>query len=115
MESTHAVQVLSALAQESRLAIFRLLVRAQPDGLPAGQIAAELGVSPGTLTFHLKELTSADLIQQRREGRSIIYSLNMQTMQSLLAFLIEDCCQGRPELARSAVQALDCCKTDCSK
>lgn len=112
MKSSHAVRVLSALAQESRLETFRLLVRALPDGLPAGRIAEELGVSPGTMSFHLKELTAARLIQQRREGRSIIYSLNIQTMQSLLAFLIEDCCQGQADLCQSALAAIHCCDGD---
>lgn len=109
MKSTQAVRALSALAQESRLETFRLLVRALPDGLPAGQIAEELGVSPATMSFHLKELTAAELIQQRRQGRSIIYSLNTQAMQDLLAFLIEDCCQRQPELCQSALAAINCC------
>ncbi len=109
MKSTAAVRTLSALAQESRLETFRLLVRAEPQGLPAGRIAEELGISPATMSFHLKELTAAELIRQRREGRSIIYSLNVTTIQSLLSFLIEDCCQGQPDLCQSALTALSCC------
>lgn len=98
MKSTHAVRALAALAQESRLETFRLLVRAGPAGMPAGRIAEQLEVAPATMSFHLKELTAAELIQQRRDGRSIIYSLNSRTIQSLMAFLIEDCCQGQPDL-----------------
>ena len=111
MKPTQVVRALAALAQESRLAAFRLLVRAGTDGMPAGKIAEQLEIAPATLSFHLKELSNADLIQQRREGRSIIYSLHVESMQSLLAFLVEDCCQGRPELCESAFALVNCCET----
>ena len=111
MKSTQVVRALAALAQESRLQAFRLLVRAGSDGMPAGKIAEELEIAPATLSFHLKELTNAGLIQQRREGRSIIYSLNVEAMQSLLSFLVEDCCQGQPHLCEPAFALIDCCDT----
>jgi len=98
MEITSAVAALSALAQESRLSVFRLLVRQGPQGLPAGEIAARLDVPPATMSFHLKELAQAGLIGSRRAGRSIIYALDTGGIRGLMAFLTEDCCQGRPEL-----------------
>ncbi|MBI1314420.1 metalloregulator ArsR/SmtB family transcription factor [bacterium] len=109
MKSTDVVRALAALAQESRLDAFRLLVRAGPDGMAAGKIAEELEVAAATMSFHLKELSNAGLIQQRREGRSIIYSLNVEAMQSLLAFLVEDCCQGQPQLCEPAFALIKCC------
>ena len=109
MKINQAVRALAALAQESRLETFRLLVRAGTDGMPAGKIAEELDVAPATLSFHLKELSNAGLIQQRREGRSIIYSLYVEAMQSLLAFLVEDCCQGQPHLCEPAFALINCC------
>jgi len=111
MKPTQVVRALAALAQESRLAAFRLLVRAGTDGMPAGKIAEQLEIAPATLSFHLKELSNADLIQQCREGRSIIYSLHVESMQSLLAFLVEDCCQGRPELCEPAFALVNGCET----
>ncbi len=109
MKISQAVKALAALAQESRLEAFRLLVRAGTDGLPAGKIAEKLDVPSATLSFHLKELAVAGLVQQRREGRSIIYSLNVKSMQSLLSFLVEDCCQGQPELCEPAFALINCC------
>jgi len=98
MEIKAAVAGLSALAQEARLRVFRLLVRAGPAGVPAGEIAAELDIPPQTLSFHLKHLASTGLVESRRVGRSMIYSLRVAGMRELLAFLSEDCCQGRREL-----------------
>lgn len=100
MEEKQAIQALAALAQESRLRVFRLLVRSGTRGLSAGRIAEVLGIAAATLSFHLKELVRASLIVDRRNGRSIIYSLNVAGMRSLLAFLAEDCCEGRPELCQ---------------
>jgi ArsR family transcriptional regulator len=101
-----AVERLSALSQESRLIIFRLLVRCGDEGLSAGEIAEHTGIQSNTLSFHLKELTSAELIQSLRQGRSIIYSLKIEGMRDLIHFLTEDCCQGRPELCKPSG---DCC------
>jgi len=109
MKSKQAVQALSALAQESRLEVFRLLVRCGEDGMAAGQIAEQLGVPAATMSFHLKELTRGGLIEQRREGRSLIYTLNAAAMRSLLVYLMEDCCQGRPELCQPNFSNSDCC------
>ncbi len=100
MEITQAVKALSALAQESRLNAFRLLVCAGEEGMAAGEIAEELNVPPATLSFHLKELANAGLISHVRSGRSIIYSLKVESMSSLMEFLMRDCCQGRPELCQ---------------
>ncbi|MBV8660112.1 MAG: helix-turn-helix transcriptional regulator [Burkholderiales bacterium] len=96
MESIDAVTLLSALAQESRLAVFRLLVEQGPEGLPAGKIGERLGMPPATLSFHLKELSRSGLLQSRQESRFIYYSADFRVMNSLLAFLTENCCQGEP-------------------
>jgi ArsR family transcriptional regulator, arsenate/arsenite/antimonite-responsive transcriptional repressor len=98
MELKQAVIALTALAQESRLRVFRLLVPAAEAGMPAGEIAEELDIPPATLTFHLKELSHAGLVESRRDGRSIIYSLRCQGMSDLLKFLAQECCKGQPEL-----------------
>ena len=98
MEPKEAVVALAALAQESRLSVFRLLVSQGPEGLPAGQIAEQLEIPPATLSFHLKELSHAGLVESRREGRFIIYAPNIGGIRCLMGFLLEDCCQGRPEL-----------------
>jgi ArsR family transcriptional regulator len=94
METKHSVRALSALAQESRLAIFRLLVHAGPQGLAAGAIGDELGLPPATLSFHLAGLTRAGLAQSRQEGRFVIYSADYAAMNALVGFLTENCCQG---------------------
>ena len=98
MDDKTAVTKLAALAQEHRLAIFRLLVRQGPEGLPAGDIGERVGISATSASFHLKELDRAGLIGARRDGRFIRYALNAVAMNTLLTFLTEDCCQGRPEL-----------------
>lgn len=98
MKANDAIDALAALAQETRLVVFRLLVRQGPDGLAAGAIADTLGIPAPTLSFHLGQLSAAGLVDSRRVGRSIIYAANYGGMRDLLAFLIEDCCQGRPEL-----------------
>jgi ArsR family transcriptional regulator, arsenate/arsenite/antimonite-responsive transcriptional repressor len=92
------VRALAALGQSSRLGIFRLLVRAGPDGLPAGAIAREIGIPPSTLSTHLGALSGAGLIGVRREGRSLLYSIDFGQVRALLDFLIADCCDGRPEI-----------------
>lgn len=92
MQSDTAVRALSALAQDNRLAAFRLLVQAGPDGLAAGVLADRMAVPPSSLSFHLTQLTHAGLIVQRREGRSIVYSADYTAMGALMAFLTENCC-----------------------
>ena len=92
MDTVHAVGALAALAQESRLLIYRLLVQAGPTGLAVGEIGASLRVAPATLSFHLKELSHAKLITSRQAGRFIYYSANYAEMNGLLAFLTENCC-----------------------
>lgn len=92
MESKTIVRALAALAQETRLGIFRLLVQAGPTGMSAGEIGAELKIPPATLSFHLKELSHADLVAARQDGRFIFYSANFDQMGALVAFLTESCC-----------------------
>jgi ArsR family transcriptional regulator, arsenate/arsenite/antimonite-responsive transcriptional repressor len=104
MEMTQAVQALAALAQESRLAIHRLLVEAGPAGLAAGKIGERLGLAPATLSFHLAFLARAGLVTQRREGRFVFYSADFEAMNRLLGFLTENCCGGRPELCAEPIQ-----------
>lgn len=101
MEVKTAVVALAALAQESRLRAFRLLVRAGERGLAAGEIADELAIPPATLTFHLKELSHAGLIESRRDGRRIVYSLSTEGVRELMEYLLRDCCDGQPELCRA--------------
>lgn len=96
MDNKDAVTALAALAQESRLAIFRLLVQAGPAGLAASKIAEALGMPPSSLSFHLKELSHAGLILPRQEGRFIIYAAQFERMNALLGFLTENCCGGNP-------------------
>lgn len=108
MTSVDAVEALSALAQASRLGVFRLLVRAGDDGVAAGDIARALGASPSTLSTHLAILTHAGLIRARREGRSLIYSADFASMRALLEFMMADCCGGRPEICGDLEAAVQC-------
>ena len=94
MEKIDAVAALAALAQDSRLDVFRLLVRAGPDGLSAGQVAAALKLAPNTLTFHFDRLRHAGLVTVRRAGRSMIYAARFDSMNALLGYLTENCCAG---------------------
>ncbi len=94
MEKFHAIAALAALAQESRLDIFRLLVQAGAEGMPAGQIGERLGLPSATLSFHLSQLKHASLVTFRRESRSLIYQAAYPVMNDLLAYLTENCCQG---------------------
>ena len=103
MKNTDAVSALTALAQEHRLAVFRLLVQAGPDGLPAGQVADTLDLAPNTLTFHFDRLRSAGLVTVRRDGRSMIYAAQFDTMNALLGFLTENCCQSAAEKCAPAI------------
>ena len=90
------VSALAALAQESRLAIFRTLVQAGPAGLSAGKIGEATSIAPSSISFHMKELSHANMVTARNEGRFVIYTANFETMNQLLAFLTENCCGGNP-------------------
>ncbi|MEO8114440.1 MAG: metalloregulator ArsR/SmtB family transcription factor [Phenylobacterium sp.] len=105
METTAAVSALSALGHEGRLRIFRLLVQAGPEGLAAGDIARATGSLPNTLSSNLSILSAAGLATSRREGRSIIYSPGFDRMRGLLAFLMEDCCAGSPQVCAPLAMA----------
>jgi DNA-binding transcriptional ArsR family regulator len=105
MKSKSAVAALSALAQETRLAVFRRLVVAGPEGMGAGAIAESLNVPPATLSFHLKELSHAGLVAKRQDGRNMIYRASFETMDDLIAYLTENCCQGGQCLPKTAVVA----------
>ena len=98
MEVTDAIEAFAALAQEHRLAVFRLLVREGPNGLPAGEIAERVAVPPSTLSHHLAHLERAGLLRSWRVERRIFYAVDMEGTRRLLTFLTEDCCQGHPEL-----------------
>ena len=102
MESKLAVEALGALAQDSRLQVYRLLVQAGPEGVPASEIAERLRIPANTLSFHLKTLSHADLVHARQEGRFIYYSANYEQMNALLGFLTENCCGGRSCMAAPA-------------
>jgi ArsR family transcriptional regulator, arsenate/arsenite/antimonite-responsive transcriptional repressor len=102
MKKTDAVAALAALAQDNRLDVFRLLVEAGPDGLPAGGIARALKLAPSALSFHFERLRVAGLVTAQRNGRSIVYAANFETMNALLGFLTENCCKGAPETCRTA-------------
>src|ERR1700722_15295007 len=109
MEYEKAVQKLSALAQDARLAVFRLLVKAGPEGMAAGNIARRLKTAPNTMSAQLLVLSGAGLVRARRDGRSIIYAVDFQRIGSLLLFLTEDCCGGRPEICAPLVQTVSGC------
>ena len=105
METKKITSALSALAQESRLSIFKLLVQAGPQGLAAGKIAEMANIAPSSLSFHLKELLHADMVSARQEGRFIIYVANFDTMNAVIRYLTENCCGGNPCIPTSEV----CC------
>jgi DNA-binding transcriptional ArsR family regulator len=115
METKPAVVALAALAHEGRLSVFRLLVQAGDGGLAAGEVARRLDILPNTLSASLNILSHADLIASRRDGRSIIYTANYAAMGQLLAFLLEDCCAGAPEICAPLAAILTdtpCCKDE---
>ena len=107
MESIAVVKALAALAQSSRLEVFRSLVVAGQAGLTPGALTESLGVAPNTLSFHLKELVNADLISQERVGRNLVYRAQFDRMNSVLAYLTQNCCQGQPCLPALA-NTCDC-------
>jgi ArsR family transcriptional regulator, arsenate/arsenite/antimonite-responsive transcriptional repressor len=100
MKKQDALAILAALAQDNRLDVFRLLVEAGPDGMPAGHIGASLRLPPNALTFHLDRLREAGLITSHREGRLMIYAAQFEAMNSLVSYLTDHCCQGRPDLCK---------------
>ena len=112
MEMNLALRALGALAQETRIGIFRLLVEAGPTGLAAGEIAVAVGVSPTNLSFHLKELAHAGLVTSRQDGRFVFYSANYEHMNALLAYLTENCCARdrcapcRPDKSKSTAKGM---------
>jgi ArsR family transcriptional regulator, arsenate/arsenite/antimonite-responsive transcriptional repressor len=112
METKQAVASLAALAQETRLSIFRLLVEAGPEGVPAGAIGEKLAVPPATLSFHLKELAHTGLIVARQQGRFIYYTADFEHMAALMSFLTQNCCRGMPQECLSVVETAlgRCCE-----
>ena len=109
METADAIQRLSALSQESRLEVFRLLVKAGPDGMAAGEVSRKLEIAPNTLSAQLLILSNAGLIRARRDGRSIIYSVDFDAMSGLLLFLTEDCCGGNSEICAPLARTVGAC------
>lgn len=109
MDERQALIVFAALSQETRLCILRMLVVAGPDGLAAGVIAERAEVSASNVSFHLKELERAGLVNARRDARSIIYSAEYEALSGLIRFLMEDCCSGRPEICAPVFSAASCC------
>src|SRR5215213_1552447 len=112
MDERQALDAFAALAQDTRLRIVRLLVTAGPEGLPAGAVGEAVGASSSNLSFHLKELEHAGLIQSRRASRSIIYSAAYPALSDLVQFLMRDCCQGHPDVCVPAMAALAACCAD---
>jgi DNA-binding transcriptional ArsR family regulator len=106
MELNPAVDCLAALAHQGRLQVFRLLTQAGPLGVPAGEIARSLDVLPNSLSANLNVLSRAGLVRSRRQGRSIIYTADYDRMRELLSFLVEDCCDGRPEICSSLADVM---------
>ncbi len=105
MESKIAIAALGALAHDTRLGLYRLLVQAGPEGMAAGTLAETLGVPPSSLSFHLNDLMHAGLIEQRRAGRHLFYAADFARMNALVGFLTENCCGGRPDLCPPTVCA----------
>ena len=108
MDKKAALAALAALGQETRLEVFRLLVQVGEQGVPAGEIASQLGTVQNTMSAHLKVLGHAGLVRAERDGRTIRYIADMTGFRDLLAFLMEDCCGGRPELCRPVIDAVTC-------
>lgn len=108
MDEDQALAAFGAMAQETRLRILRLLVRAGPEGMAAGAIAEAAGVSPSNVSFHLKEIQRAGLAAARRDSRSIIYCAEYEALSGLIRFLMEDCCAGRPEICSPALRRSPC-------
>jgi DNA-binding transcriptional ArsR family regulator len=109
MESESAILALAALAQPTRLDVFRLLVKREPHGLPAGDIAKAMAVPQNTMSAHLAVLARAGLVTARRIGRSIVYRADLARFQTVMAFLVNDCCDGRPEICAPLIESITPC------
>ena len=110
MESTSTILVLAALAQSTRLDVFRLLVEREPEGLAAGEIAKALAVPQNTMSAHLAVLSRAGLVTAQRAGRSIVYRADLARLQAVMSFLVNDCCDGRPEICAPLIESItNCC------
>ena len=105
MNTQTSIAALAALAQDSRLAVYRLLVQIGPSGMPPSKIGEQLGIPPSSLSFHLKELTHANLVTSKQEGRFVIYAANFTTMNGLIGFLTENCCGGNPCISNTTCNA----------
>ena len=108
MDKKSALSALAALGQDTRLEVFRLLVKAGSKGIPAGGVASRLGTVPNTMSAHLKVLEHAGLVRAERDGRIVRYVADMSGFRDLLAYLMEDCCNGSPELCRPVIDAVTC-------
>lgn len=117
MENAQAVTALASLAQETRLSIYRLLVQAGPQGVPAGRIGEALDVPAATLSFHLKELSHAGMVSSRQDGRFVFYSADYERMAALMTFLTEKCCQGMPQECLTVMETAlgGCCAPQSAK
>lgn len=115
MDQRQALSAFGALSQETRLAIVRMLVKAGPLGMAAGAIAESLDIGASNVSFHLKDLEYAGLVSSRREARSIIYSADFDTLRGLIAFLMKDCCSGRPEICDPVLANSRCTSTSKTK
>lgn len=111
MEVTTAIEALAALSHETRLWVFRLLVQAGPEGLPAGEIAESLSSRQNTMSSHLRRLQSAGLIEGERQGRRVLYRANYDTVRDLVLFLVEDCCAGSSQVCNPLADSLTQCTT----
>jgi len=109
MESTSTILVLAALAQSTRLDVFRLLVEREPEGLAAGEIARALAVPQNTMSAHLAVLSRAGLVTAQRAGRSIVYRADLARLQAVMSFLVNDCCDGRPEICAPLIESITTC------
>lgn len=109
MDNLKAIASFGALSQETRLEAFRLLVRHEPEGLAAGEIARRLGVPHNTMSAHLSVLTRAELVASQRQSRSIIYRANLARMQETIQFLVNDCCEGHPQICEPLTSSLITC------
>lgn len=108
LETPQALSAFDALSQETRLDVFRLLIRVGDKGLPAGEISQQLGVLPNTLSTNLNILVNAGLVQRHREGRSVRYFANFDGLRGLLRFLMKDCCGGKPEICDTVIAQITC-------